>query len=139
MRNFIKSYLFNHRQCVVIDGQSSMCLPVTSGVPQGSILGPLLFVLHINDFPSFLIFCQPYLYADDTKCCKCVLSMSDFSLLQTDLNCLTAWRSQNHLSFNASKWCLLHFRSQSHSLVSTDYVLNQLRIQTGCGFRPLQI
>ena len=121
---FFKSYLSNRRQCVVVDGQSSGWLPVTSGVPQGSILGPLLFVLYVNDLPSFLSFCLPYLYADDTKCFKRVLSLSDHSLLQTDLNCLADWSSQNHLSFNASKCGLLRFSNRSRSLISADYQLN---------------
>ena len=86
---FIKPYFSNRRQCIMVDGHSSGWLPVTSGVPQGSITGPLLFVLYINDLPSFLYFCLPYLNADDTKCLKSVQFLSDHSLLQTDLNSLT--------------------------------------------------
>ena len=58
----------NWSRCYKINGCLSGLLPVVSGVPQGSILGPLLFVLYINDMPDVLSSAIPYLFADDTKC-----------------------------------------------------------------------
>ena len=61
------SYLSDRRQCVRVEGQTSGWLPVCSGVPQGSILGPLLFIIYINDLPSYVSFSSTLLFADDTK------------------------------------------------------------------------
>ena len=65
-----KAYLSDRFQCVFVDGKVSELLPVLSGVPQGSILGSLLFIIYINDLPSSLISSLAYLFADDTKCLK---------------------------------------------------------------------
>ena len=83
---FFKAYLTNRRQCVEIEGHQSKWLPVTFIVPQGSILGPFLFIICINKVPSMLSFSSALLYADDTKCFKHLLSSADCSLLQTDLD-----------------------------------------------------
>ena len=64
--DFIKSYLFNRGQIVTMNNIDSDCQKITHGVPQGSILGPLLFVLLINDLPLQLKHCHILMYADDT-------------------------------------------------------------------------
>ena len=78
---WFRSYLNNRSQCVSVKNSLSNCLPVLSGVPQGSILGPLLFLVYINDVPSVLETCQLLIFADDTKCFKQINSMSDTYLL----------------------------------------------------------
>jgi len=76
-------------QCVKINQQLSGLLPVVSGVPQGSILGPILFVLYVNDLPHSLSAATPYLFADDTKCMHAINNSLDSSMLQTDVDNLT--------------------------------------------------
>ena len=100
---FFKCYLTDRKQRVIVDGEVSRWLPVTSGVPQGSILGPLLFIIYINDLPSILKSSTPYLFANDTKCCSRVLSLNDAVFLQADLDNLSEWCQENDLSFNTSK------------------------------------
>ena len=64
--DWIRSILENRQQPVVINGQYSTWSNVTSGIPQGSVLGPLLFVIYINDLPDTVL-SQVFLFADDTK------------------------------------------------------------------------
>lgn len=98
------NYLSGRRQRVVVDGATSQWAPVTSGVPQGSILGPVLFAIFINDLPDALpVDTSAALYADDTKLYKFITSIDDCENLQhalTDLNC---WGHENNLLFNQSK------------------------------------
>ena len=103
--SWLKEYLSNRCQQVSINGCLSSPLPVISGVPQGSILGPLLFLVYVNDLPSHTLFTNLYLFADDTKCLKSILTPADSLLLHHDLNLLSAWSSDWKLLFNLSK-CL---------------------------------
>jgi hypothetical protein len=63
----LASYLSNRTQVVIIDGVKSKPMKITCGVPQGSILGPLLFILYINDLPNCLTHAKPFIFADDTN------------------------------------------------------------------------
>ena len=64
--DLLKDYLSNRKQRVIINGASLSWKPIKSGVPQGSVLGPLLFLVFINDLPEHLI-CNPKLFADDVS------------------------------------------------------------------------
>ena len=101
---FIMNYLGGRDQCVVLGNTKSDTLPVLSGVPQGSILGPILFVLFINDLPSGL---NPgtsiALYADDTKIWRPIRSQSDHEILQRDISYLNQWASDNKMHFHSLK------------------------------------
>ena len=78
---WIEAFLFGRSQTVVLEGESSKEVPVTSGVPQGSVLGPLLFLLYINDLPEN-IKSQVRLFADDTAVYLTVSSAHDSQILK---------------------------------------------------------
>lgn len=87
---WIKDFLSNRLQRVVINGQSSEWTEVTSGVPQGSVLGPLLFIMFVNDLPDQVnSFCK--LFADDAKIYKDLQNLEDFEIIQNDLDKLCQW------------------------------------------------
>ena len=101
---FLVNYLKDRFQRVVIGNEMSHNLQVNSGVPQGSILGPLLFVLFINDLPQGLSQgTNLALYADDTKIWRNIQSASDNQILQNDINYLNDWALRNKMKFHPSK------------------------------------
>ena len=89
---------------MVLDGVASQWAPVTPSVPQGSLLGPLLFTIFINDLQGETVGeVRAALYADDTKLYKNVSSVSDCLSLQTTLANLNDWSKGNNINFNTSK------------------------------------
>ena len=112
---WLKNYLTNRYQCVSINGQVSSPLPVLSGVPQGSILGPLLFLIYINDLPPCVLSSFIFLYADDAKCLKPINSIQDCQTLQCDLDALTSWSHKWSLSFNVEKCASMSYCTTSNS------------------------
>ena len=97
----IANYLKCRRQSVGIDGSISNFLHAYSGIPQGSLLGPLLFLVYINDLPDYIQRCLPYIMADDTKLLS--LSRSSTEEVNEDLARLTVWSQDNFIEFNSKK------------------------------------
>ena len=84
---WIESFLSNRTQVVVVGDAESSKAPVTSGIPQGSVLGPLLFVIYINDLPEVVDKnSYVFLFADDTKVYRRINSPEDNNILQSDIN-----------------------------------------------------
>ena len=128
--NWFEAYLSTRQQCVAIGNQLSDLLPVSSGVPQGSILGPLLFLIYINDIPSVVNYSSLFLFADDTKCCRSISRNPDSSLLQKDLSALCTWSSNWNLTFNDSKCTLLSIRGKNFSTTSATYVIDDKPVKS---------
>ena len=104
----------------------------------GSILGPLLFIVYIYEVPSQLSFSSALLYADDTKCFKCMYSIFSwlFSASHWPQSAF-AWSKQNCLSFNVSKCCLLHFANNCTSPMNCTYQLDNAPIACRNSYKAL--
>ena len=99
---WFESYLKDRQQRVVIHGVCSDWLPVTSGVPQGSILGPLLFIVYCNDIPTCIEENSTLaLFADDSKLYRTLSSPTSSASLQHDLSNITHWTTNNQMELNA--------------------------------------
>lgn len=104
---WIGEYLSDRKQCVKVGQACSEWLPVTSGVPQGSILGPLLFLLYVNDIPLAVNQVQCALFADDTKLYSNICTPADRIMLQDSLNVFAQWCIDWQLTINTNKCSLL--------------------------------
>ena len=109
--NWIQSWLKGRKQCVVLNGSQSEWTSVPSGVPQGSVLGPLLFIIFINDIDNAVdvLSCCLLKFADDTKGMRKVNTPNDALKLQKDLDNLFSWSVDWQMLFNLDKCHILHF------------------------------
>ena len=112
---WIRNFLLNRRQRVVLNNSKSNWTEVISGVPQGSVLGPILFILYINDLPD-AISCVSKLFADDTKLYRTVDSYGDSNMLQMDLYELDNWSESWQMKFNIQKCKVLHLGKRTQGI-----------------------
>ena len=125
INDLLKSYLTNRKQCVSINGIDSEYREVTCGVPQGSTLGPLLFLIYINDFRLCLSKTSSGHFADDTfiifnsKKAKTIETV-----MNTELKEVIKWLRLNKLSLNAGKTELIFFHSPQHKLDYDNIYIN---------------
>ena len=114
--NSFQSYLQDRRQQTTILGASSSPSQVTSGVPQGSILGPMLFLLYENDLPSSVKNTSIATYADDTKIFKEISNIGDAKALQEGLTNFESTSFDTGLLLNSSKCKTLRVTRKHHSI-----------------------
>ena len=106
---------------MVIDGKTSEWLPVTSGVPRDSLLGPALFVLFISDMPRAVSQCSTLaLFPDDAKCYRTIRSASDCVRFQGDIDNLVEWTDVWKMAFNLDK-CSLYAITRKPNPIIYDY------------------
>ena len=106
--SWIKAFLTGRTQSVVLEGAKSEAVPVISGVPQGTVLGPTLFLLYINDLPLQVSSSTTRLFADDCILYREIDSPADAKLLQHDLDALQNWERTWLMSFNSIKEVLCY-------------------------------
>jgi len=119
---WIRAFLSNRSQVVIVENDHSGTIPVTSGVPQGSVLGPILFLIYINDLPDD-ISAKVRLFADDTAAYLAVSSLHDASVLQRDMDKLQLWERSWDMEFNPSKCTVLHI-TRAKTPVPSTYTLH---------------
>ena len=128
---FIMNYLGKRlKKSVVLDGINSSSRPVLSGIPQGSILGPILFALFINDLPqgisedTHLAF-----YADDTKIWLSIRNKEDIVQLQNDINNLHMWSINNKMMFHPDKCKVVTIKHKPSPLAMLPFVAYHYHLQ----------
>ena len=119
---WIRNFLYNRTQKVVVNGNESSSKCVLSRVPQGSVLGPLLFLVYINDLPE-KISSTIRIFADDSYIYKVIENPNDIIDLQNDLNKLMEWERKWSMSFHPSKCKLLRITNKRKPIIG-EYVIH---------------
>ena len=108
---WLYAFLVGRTQTVVVNGAKSSKIFVKSGVPQGSVLGPLLFLILMTDIDEHVKSSNVSSFADDTRACKGVSSVNDVDLFQSDLLKIYEWAKENNMEFNHLKFELLRYNT----------------------------
>ena len=115
--DWFQSYLSNRNQYVSINGYESSLSVINCGVPQGSVLGPLLFLLYLNDLNQAIKFCKIHHFADDTNLLCLSNSIKKLNkLVNADLKHLLNWLNANKISLNVKKTGMKIFKSKQKKL-----------------------
>ena len=117
--NWISSFLSDRLQTVVVKGFHSREAPVISGVPQGTVLGPVLFLIFINDLENEVVNSNLCFFADDTRISNRIKSMESKALLEMDLQNVMKWSRENNMELNQKK-----FELQSYQACSNPFIQN---------------
>ena len=123
---WIENFLSGRRQRVTVNGKLSTWAEIFSGIPQGSVLGPVLFVIYINDLPDELV-CTAKIFADDTKLFQGFSSPDDQTRVQEDLNNLLTWSQRWQMGFNKDKCKTLHLGTTNPGW---EYCINDTTLET---------
>ena len=119
--NWIDSFLSDRKQCVVVNGSKSGYEPVASGVPQGTVLGPILFLIHINDISEH-VSSEIRLFADNCVCYRTINSEEDCNELQKDIDTLGNWAEEWGMRFQPVK-CNMMSLSRKKERIDNTYTL----------------
>ena len=105
---WLHAFLSDRKQTVIVNGKKSKMSQVKSGVPQGTVLGPLMFLIYISDIGNN-IKSSKKIYVDDTKLKARIQTENDVEILQDDIDHLQSWAEMNNMKFNGSKFQLLRY------------------------------
>ena len=134
---WIKTFLTNRTQQVVVNGHKSIPAKVVSGVPQGTVLGPALFILYMNNVTEYIREVIIQLFADDSKITTAITNSSDRSKLLEALKSLLDWTNQNSMKFNEQKFQLLQIGSDDS--LKVPYKCNDITIEKSKTVRDLGV
>ena len=137
IHGWLKCFLTQRSQQVVLEGTKSEEATVASGVPQGTVLGPLLFLIYINDIHDN-IDSQMRLFADDCLIHRVIKSDADCVKLQNDLSILCGWESEWQMEFNKSKCFVLHMSHKKQPIINI-YNLEDTPLETSTKQRYLGV
>jgi hypothetical protein len=126
--DWVSNFLNGRTQRVVINGESSPNANITSGVPQGTVLGPLLFLIYINDIPD-RVKSHLRLFADDSYLYRIINSQQDTIQLQKDLDELIKWENEWSMEFHPDKCKLLRVTNKMNPIHS-DYHMHSQKLST---------
>ena len=124
---WIETFLTDRKQRVCVEGSLSNWKDVLSGIPQGSVLGPTLFVVFINDMPD-VITSLSKMFADDAKVLRLIETSVDIATLQNDLDHLTDWSIKWQMHFNVNKCKRFHIGQTNPAIYTPLQVLIYLRV-----------
>ena len=125
---WIANFLSARSQVVSYNGALFEAIPASSGIIQGSAIGPLLFVAFIYNLPSLVSNCDLIFFADDSKAVGKYNNRDEHALIQKDLNAISNWSAENHLPFNIEKCACLQYGCKNCPISSTA-PLSNARIQ----------
>ncbi len=135
---WIGDFLHDRTQTVNLDGEQSDKIAVTSGVPQGTVLGPILFLIYINDFPEYLQHSTLRLFADDSIIYRNIKNEQDACKLQQDLDAAAKWEKDWLMSFHPDKCSILRVTTKRNPVVH-DYILHGHTLTTETATKYLGI
>ena len=124
-----ESYLNERQQYVDLDGTNSNYNRILTGVPQGSILGPLLFIIYINDIAHSSMHFNFIIYTDDTTLCSTLKINADATQLNMELNNVSQWLSLNKLSLYVKQTKSMAFRMPQKKIMQPNIQINRSNIE----------
>ena len=127
--DLLRDYLSNRCQYVEYSNSKSASKPIVTGVPQGSILGPILFLIYINDLPLVSNMFDMLMYADDTTL-YCNINQYTVNLdINSELNKISAWLASNKLSLNVKKTKFMVFHTAQRKIIYPKLIINNVEIE----------
>jgi len=123
---WIENWLSGRKQKVILNGQCSSWIDVLSGVPQGLVLRPILFLIYINDI-DVSVACKVFKFADDSKIYRVVNSQEDIESFRNNMKNLVKWLVDKQMLFNADKCKIIHI---GHSNCHADYCTCGNKLET---------
>ena len=135
--NWIKAFLSGRTQRINIKSTTSLLTVCISGVPQGSVLSSILFLLYMNDPPQVIKNSKICLFADDVKLYTSINSLQDKQNLQNDINALVDWCRSWNLKLNLKKFSALNMSPLTHNWINCSYFVNNVMKPTNLSYKDL--